>query len=509
MLKCKRKSLKASLVKEQVVMCRIIVNIASYALLVSVTHALISMNKSDSSQTPESEKLEMNLARETAERENKSSSVPVATNTQRRIIMIPGAYFSPEIRDVVKAVISHEQEGIDGAQFRFNLVDVAKIWVARAAEVGRNGKKFTGHLVIDKDWVDKDTEKQTDTAALKLLIANGIPVYESQEINDRRSNRTNTDHQQMHHKFLIFHKNKGGRKLVITGSFNGTGKAAEDNWENILILDQEDVFNKFKAEYEKLVGSSHVLEQSILDKASSAVTDQTKLKNGHHSNETPTYFNLWEFEHRPNNGANTEVNFYDTTSTEQLMSQSLFFTLLKRPPKKIKGAFYRMGDISHANALTSTTSEMRIILDKNLFAKPRGDDLQAMYALLKKGCHFAIAQGYSEGGDMHHKFFIVEDFSFDPPQKKVIVGSGHPKKSSAGSWENLIETTDAYIVNAFEEEFERILKRSDEVSSLDKKVIDDTASAGTKKRAHESLLSYKFDEPRKKHVSTSSHDTSN
>lgn len=51
----------------------------------------------------------------------------------------------------------------------------------------------------------------------------------------------------MHHKFALF-----DGAVVATGSYNWTRGAAEDNWENLIVTDDERVVSPFAKEFERL-----------------------------------------------------------------------------------------------------------------------------------------------------------------------------------------------------------------------------------------------------------------
>ena len=59
--------------------------------------------------------------------------------------------------------------------------------------------------------------------------------------------KKNITRYQMHHKFVIIDS-----ILVITGSFNWTAKAVNQNQENILLLENKELAHKYLSEYEKL-----------------------------------------------------------------------------------------------------------------------------------------------------------------------------------------------------------------------------------------------------------------
>ncbi len=78
----------------------------------------------------------------------------------------------------------------------------------------------------------KSLDPGSDIARLKKA---GIPVRFDASI----------DH--MHHKFAIF-----DRRVVVTGSYNWTRSAAENNHENIVVTDQRVLVRAFRTEFEQL-----------------------------------------------------------------------------------------------------------------------------------------------------------------------------------------------------------------------------------------------------------------
>ena len=81
-----------------------------------------------------------------------------------------------------------------------------------------------------------DDEKVRDAGSdIKRLSAAGIEVR-----IDRSPNH-------MHHKFALFDNRK-----VLTGSYNWTRSAADDNQENILLTDDKRAVNAYRDEFEKL-----------------------------------------------------------------------------------------------------------------------------------------------------------------------------------------------------------------------------------------------------------------
>lgn len=177
-------------------------------------------------------------------------------------VALPRVVFSPEIREVVKKLIADEQEFISGAQFRFTLYDVAEAW--GKAKVG-------GELMLDsqyaQDFVEALTHLRNHKVQLYWVTKKYFPGADKYVL--------------VHHKFLIFRKNAGDKKLLMTGSFNMTGQASENNWENIVILDDPEVIESFEGEIEVLRKDAQLIQpKSLVYKGKAAKLSMTKKMNG-------------------------------------------------------------------------------------------------------------------------------------------------------------------------------------------------------------------------------------
>lgn len=164
---------------------------------------------------------------------------PTSTQKTSDALTFPQCYFSPNsIEQVLIKFISQEKGGINAACFEFTLFSIAQAWALRKQALQR----LEGELIVDKGYQKKIT------AALLLLADNGIPLsYAYADANLNKNEYSN-----MHHKFFIFQNNVNGKKLLLTGSYNCTGQAEKNNWENIVILDDIPLINKFLDEWKKL-----------------------------------------------------------------------------------------------------------------------------------------------------------------------------------------------------------------------------------------------------------------
>ncbi len=81
-----------------------------------------------------------------------------------------------------------------------------------------------------------DNEKQLDHGSdIARLRDSGISV------------RTDFSHAHMHHKFAIF-----DNKIVLSGSYNWTTSAKEENFENIVVSDNSKLVSAFHQEFQRL-----------------------------------------------------------------------------------------------------------------------------------------------------------------------------------------------------------------------------------------------------------------
>ena len=75
------------------------------------------------------------------------------------------------------------------------------------------------------------------------LANESIPVWIYQSSTDNRESSL------MHNKFCIFENNVEHHSIVWTGSFNFTMRAYERNQENVVVLDNPHIIEKFKAQF--------------------------------------------------------------------------------------------------------------------------------------------------------------------------------------------------------------------------------------------------------------------
>lgn len=145
--------------------------------------------------------------------------------------------FSPidNIRPKLREIIKNEKQSIHIAMFSFTDQFIAKELIAakkRGIEV---------QLVTDSACLRNGHNK------LRLLAANGIEVFVYKAMAKNK-----TQARVMHHKFALFKNNKNKQSLLWSGSLNFTKSACEYNEENVLILTDSRIFNKYDETFRRV-----------------------------------------------------------------------------------------------------------------------------------------------------------------------------------------------------------------------------------------------------------------
>ncbi len=136
-------------------------------------------------------------------------------------------FFSPDggARQRLIRAIQESRTSIDIAVYSFNSLDLAEsLFAARDRGV-------RVRLILDRG------EYRTGGAAARAIQKNNLPM----RLLGMR------DQSLMHDKFAVF-----DNRLVATGSYNWTGAAEYTNHENLVLLDDRDLVERFQREFERL-----------------------------------------------------------------------------------------------------------------------------------------------------------------------------------------------------------------------------------------------------------------
>jgi phosphatidylserine/phosphatidylglycerophosphate/cardiolipin synthase-like enzyme len=145
-------------------------------------------------------------------------------------------FFTPDdkVQEVLVHLIEQEKKSIKIAVFVFTDSMIAKALLA----AHERGVRI--ELVVDATGLRDRFNK------IKMLQEHGIPVFVYNTITDADLSGY------MHNKFVLFAHNILQRPLIWTGSCNFTRSAHEKNQENVVLLDEAWLVNKYVHQFERL-----------------------------------------------------------------------------------------------------------------------------------------------------------------------------------------------------------------------------------------------------------------
>ncbi|HJZ24562.1 MAG TPA: phospholipase D-like domain-containing protein, partial [Candidatus Babeliales bacterium] len=189
------------------------------------------------------------------------------------------AYFTPDINSTFKPdlisilvkLVSDEQTGISAAYFRFTHHDLAQAFIKKSAELKKTLVSNPVQLIVDQKF------NEDHCYALKMLFDNNIPVMCNGEKKRFDGHKTE---EYLHHKFMILHKNKDQKSLLVTGSFNPTGQANTNSSENIIIIDDSIAIRKFLHEFQILKKHARTIEPTECEQGKTFGSEHAVVING-------------------------------------------------------------------------------------------------------------------------------------------------------------------------------------------------------------------------------------
>jgi phosphatidylserine/phosphatidylglycerophosphate/cardiolipin synthase-like enzyme len=155
------------------------------------------------------------------------------------------ALFSPDdhLQDVLIDLINKEKTLIHIAVFSFTNGEIAN------ALINAYRRGIDVCVLIDNSGVQDRFNK------IERLRDAGIPVWIYKQAHTKR---ILTD--KMHNKFVVFGDNLLHKPLVWTGSFNFTKSAVEVNQENVVVLDDRDIIERYNKQFTQLQKRSEPLK---------------------------------------------------------------------------------------------------------------------------------------------------------------------------------------------------------------------------------------------------------
>jgi len=177
----------------------------------------------------------------------KTTSVPLDASAHDFMCdgCVKRVLFAPDdnVQKALLYLIEHEQHSIRLAIFAFTDGDIAQ-----ALSVAR-GRGIAVDIIADAGNATERFSK------IPLLKAEGFNVF-TYNPDYKKSNKKGLISSIMHNKFIIFGKNLLNKSLVWTGSFNLTKSAHRHNQENVVVLDDSHVVQKYAEQFELLKGRS-------------------------------------------------------------------------------------------------------------------------------------------------------------------------------------------------------------------------------------------------------------
>ena len=146
---------------------------------------------------------------------------------------IKQAFFSPDdnLEDLLIQLINAEQVSIKAAVYAFTSGEIAQ------ALINAHRRGVQVEVVTDVSCTRDKFNKIAD------LKKNGIKIHIYNPPNTSILNNI------MHNKFVLFGKNVGNKSLLWTGSFNFTKSAKVNNQENILVIDEMHLIERYSKQF--------------------------------------------------------------------------------------------------------------------------------------------------------------------------------------------------------------------------------------------------------------------
>lgn len=155
------------------------------------------------------------------------------------------AFFSPDdnLKDILLTLIACEKKSIKITMYTITEKDIAQ------ALIDAHKKGIKVECISDRTYgADKFSK-------IPRLANYAIPiwVYQTEEKNGSL----------MHNKFVIFEDNISNKSIIWTGSYNFTKRAGEANQENVIIIDNQNIFNRYNQQFDIIKKRSLLISGDI------------------------------------------------------------------------------------------------------------------------------------------------------------------------------------------------------------------------------------------------------
>jgi phosphatidylserine/phosphatidylglycerophosphate/cardiolipin synthase-like enzyme len=146
------------------------------------------------------------------------------------------AFFSPDddVKEILVGLINMEKKHIRCAIYMLTEKEIAQ------AFINAHKRGVILEFVVDRAYASDKFSK------VSQLANNQLSVWVYQTSVDE------TNGSIMHDKFCIFEENIAHKSILWTGSYNFTRRASSSNQENVVVLDDHELIERFKAQFEIL-----------------------------------------------------------------------------------------------------------------------------------------------------------------------------------------------------------------------------------------------------------------
>ncbi len=155
------------------------------------------------------------------------------------------AFFSPDdnIKEILINLIECEKKAIKTTIFTLTQREITQ------ALIDAYDRGICIECIADRGYGSDKYSK------IPRLANNNIPIwiYQSDDKNGSL----------MHNKFIIFESNILDKSILWTGSYNLTNRASDSNQENIIILDDKQILDRYEKQFKILKSRSLMISGNI------------------------------------------------------------------------------------------------------------------------------------------------------------------------------------------------------------------------------------------------------
>ena len=152
-------------------------------------------------------------------------------------------FHNDRIKNVLLGLIEAEKQSITIAIYSLTDADIAQALIEKQRQNVLVRVVMDHALAVDSSWTKA-----------RILVRHGIPVFLFPPNKNASA--------KMHNKFALFAKNLNDKRLVWTGSYNFSRAASYSNEENVVVLENNLVYQAYMLYFESLKRQAKLLHIS-------------------------------------------------------------------------------------------------------------------------------------------------------------------------------------------------------------------------------------------------------